>query len=930
MHDISLYFHSDSLFALTDKIKAGVEGRMSWGDTYGIALGSKSNKHLIVWTPKQTSESQFLPGFDSKDGKLTSKMKHRPGAWVSWIDESKVQSYAIDDYDRVHKSIQELERNTRQITDFADGVISNITIQHLGKSLTLSDLTQEVLQARLILPNNIKTGGFVLTKTTQTDKIPAKVIIPEQTHIQRVNLNEDVMLQTVEKEGYDTVCVVLRTHGKNYPDLLDLEYSLTVHNHFVDQNAPENAPSVRVLPTAAVYNPIEPKSLKFVPIEFTSTTKEIEDAIVESAKTIQAYTIKANQHAYQLMTHFQQGVDSRLSALMLNRSQRIHNKVWDDLVIRELRNVMVTYCDFYVEYLDQNFEENISKKATESLKDCIDPIIELWQLQDNQQNTLNYMIQSSYTLTNQLLDKASALFHDLVFEKDFISQGLVKPVALDIYQDSDPLDDVYLPEWTCGTVREKLTRIALRSTLHSKQIERMRDVWLSFIEIANFSSLHNQDFEKVIHPLQNLLLAAKSTTAQRNTRSNRQTQTSFAGFEVGDKAFKELITDIKGRITIIKQWIENAPRESDTETVKGQTYFATLWALLLNGKYREQLLDDFQPTCDINLSQPDQTKRLMNLMLESTLVVEDDKDRKMLERNLNRALLSKTGHTVRDMTSTEKLAIHGDITLSLLRDELLQYDRTLTKRAERLSNTIGKKSNTAGKKKNRNASQAQYNGDLAAEMILAEQTKVTEMIQFLKPYTESKVINTLAHAGLNNNNTSLEEIRKQQVLSFELNELPSIDETWMTETKSLDDYPNLRMFLLQNKLPISTTGRQIMELRNILPDSLFNQVIGLIHEVKELQENSYEGEVLERFITYISEKVWRWELTQITADELPIVVKEKVLTTAICYEKEVETLMEYVERYDELLDTKLKADSEMDVQREKLETKFQEIVETLI
>ena len=40
--------------------------------------------------------------------------------------------------------------------------------------------------------------------------------------------------------------------------------------------------------------------------------------------------------------------------------------------------------------------------------------------------------------------------------------------------------------------------------------------------------------------------------------------------------------------------------------------------------------------------------------------------------------------------------------------------------------------------------------------------------------------------------------------------------------------------------------------------------------------------------------------------------------------------MEYVERYDELLDTKLKADSEMDVQREKLETKFQEIVETLI
>ena len=919
MHDISLYFHSDSLFALTDKIKAGVEGRISWGDTYGIALGSKSNKHLIVWTPKQTSESQILPGFDSKDGQLTLKMKHRPGAWVSWIDESKVQSSSIDDYDRVHKSIQELERNARQITDFADGMIANITIQQSGKSITLSDLTEEVLQARLILPNTIKTGGFVLTKTPETDKTTTKVIIPEQTHIQRVNLNEDVMRKTVEKEGYNTVCVVLRTHGKNYPDLLDLEYSLTVLNRFVDQNAS----SVRVLPTAAVYNPIEPKSLRFVPIEFTATTKEIEEAIVESAKNIQTYTVKANQHAYQLMTQFQQGVDSRLNALMLNRSQQIHNKVWDDLVIRELRNVMCTYCDFYVEYLDGYFEEAVSQKATESLKACIDPIIELWQLQDDQQNTLNYMIQSSYTLTNQLLDKASALFHDLVFERDFISRGLVKPVALNIYQDNLPLDNVYLPEWTCGTVREKLTRIALRSTLHPTQIERMRDVWLSFIEIANFSSKHNQDFEKVIHPLQNLLLAAKSSTAQRNSRSSaRQTQTSFAGFEVGDKEFKVLIADIKERFPIIKQWIENAPRESDTET-QVQTYYATLWTLLLNGKYREQLLVDFQPICDINLSVPDQTKRLMNLTLGSKLVVVNDKDRKALERNLNRALLSKTGHTVQDMTSTEKLAIHGDITLSLLRDELLRYDGTLAKRVERLSNTTGKK-------KSRNTSRAHYNGDLTVEMLLAEQSKVEEMIAFLKPYAESKVIDTLVHAGLNGNNTSLEEIRKQQVLSFELNDLPSIDETWLTETKSLDDYPNLRMFLLQNKLPISTTGRHIMELRNILPDSLFNQVIGLIHELKELQENSYEGEVLERFITYISEKVWRWELTQITSDELPIVVKEKVLTTAICYEKEVETLMEYVERYDELLDTKLKADSEMHVQREKLETSFQEIVETLI
>lgn len=919
MHDISLYLHSDSIVSLTDKIKASIEGRMSWGDTFGIALGSKSNKHLIIWTPKVTSESQILPGFDSKDGQLTLKMKHRPGAWVSWIDEAKIQTSAIDDYDRVQKSIQELERNVRQITDFADGVITNITIQHLGKSLTLSELTEEVLQERLILPNTYRTGGFILTKTAETDQSNTKIIIPEQTHIQRVNLNEDVMLAEVEKNGFDTVLVVLRTHIRNYPDLLDLEYSLAAHNRFIDENTPENSPSVKVLPTAAVYDPIEPKSLKFVSLEFTAPTKEIEDAIPECSLKVQDYMVKANQHAYQLMTQFHQGVESRLRALMLNQSQRIHNKVWDDLVIHELRNVMTAFCEFYTENLAEHFEEVETQETTTLLQESIDPIIELWQLQEDQQYTLNHIVQSSYTLMYQVLDKALALFYELVFETDFITRGLVKPIPLNIFQDNVPLDEVYLPEWTSGTVREKLTRIGLRSTLHPKQIERMRSIWLSFLEIANFSSQHSEDFENVVQPLERVLLAVKQASAQRNSRTNRKTQSNFAGFEVDDKEFDELITNIETQFPIIRRWIEHVPQEPENV----QAYYTTLWVLLLNGRYREKLLADFQPICDINLSVPDQTKRLMNLTLGSQLVIQNEKDRKTLERNLNRALVAKTGLCLQDITSAEQLAIHGDVTLSLLRDELLRYDETLKKRADRLSNHTRKS-------KKRSSSHVQNNGDLTSDSIQSEQGKVSEMVAFLKPYGESEVVNTLVNAGLNDGATKLDEIRKQQVLSFDLNELPSIEETWLTEMKSLDDYSNLRMFLLQNQLPISTTGRLLMELRNILPDSLFNQVIGLIQEVKELQNNSYEGEVLERFVTYISEKVWRWELTQITSDELPVVVKEKVLTSAICYEKEVETLMEYVERYDELLQTKLKADPEMDVQRETLETRFQEIVETLI
>lgn len=918
MNDISLDLNPDSLFTLTDKIKASLEGRISWGDTFGIVLGSKNNKHLIVWTPKETSENHILPGFDSKDGNLTLKMKHRPGAWISWIDEVKVQANAVDDYDRVHKSVQELERNTRQITDFADGVISNITVQHLGKSLTLAELIEEVLQVRLSLPNNIKTGGYILAKAGDTNCNLTKVVIPEQTHINRIHLNEDVMLSGIDKEGYDTVLVVIRTHNKVYPDLLDLEYSLTLQTQLNTGSDNDSHRPVKILTTAAIINSLEPNNVKFAPYEFNASEKEIEDAIAKISEKIDEYTLKANPHAYQLMVEYQQGVESRLKALMLNRGQRIHNKVWDDLVLRELRNTLNTFCNFYTEYLDEHFDESISRETSQLLRQKIEPIIDFWQIEETQQLTYNQMIQSSYTLTNQVVDHAAALVHDLVFKTELIETGLVNPVELKIYSNEVLQDKIYLPEWTSGTVREKMTRIGLRSNFYPQQIERIRNVWLTLLEIANFASQNNQNFEQIIQPLDAILLSTKPSTAQRNKQTNRRT-TKFPGFEFSDSELKEIIKQIEDHYSIIKLWIENATIESESLS----SYYTTMWSLILNGKARETLLSDTQPACEINISDPDQTKRLMNLTLSSQLVVENEKDRKNLERNLNRVVLAKTGHHLRDITSIEKLAIHGDITLSLLREELIRYDETLTKRASRLT-TPQRKTNK------RNAVNLKSNGQGTIESIQAEQTKVTDMISFLKPYGEPDAINKLANAGLNKNGSEIDEFRKQQVLSFDLNELPSIGNTWLTEIKTLDDYPNLRVFLLQNKLPISTTGRILMELRKTLSDNLFNQVLGLIQEVKELNNSSYQGEVLDRFIAYISEKVWRWELTQITAEELPVVVKEKVLTSAVCYEKEVENLMEYAERYDELLETKLNDDSEMGVQRENLESRFQEIVETLL
>ena len=906
---------------------------MSWGDTFGLGLGVKADKHLIVWTPKETSEGDILPGFDSEDRELTVKMRPRPGAWVSWIDEAKVAAEARDDYDRVHRSIQELERNARQITDFADGVVTDITIQNLGKSLTLSELTQEVLKARLAIPSTVKTGGYVLARVdaSDTEEIPAAtVIVPEQTHIHRVHLNEDTLFEQLLDNDYNLLLVVIRTHIKQYPDLTDLGHSLALHTRFSETftdegekptDVAEGLGPVQVLATAAVYNPLEPETLQLVPIAFDAPADEIEAAITEGAKKIEAYTVKANKHAYQLMAQFQQGVETRLRALVLGPGQRVHNKVWDDLVIRELRNTILDFVEFYATCLAEYFGADIAAAKKEMLAQNIDPMIEFWQLQDNSQLTLNHLIQSCYKLANQVLDRATGLFHDLVFEQGFIETGLVKQVDFLIFENNELLDELYLPIWTRGTVREKITGISLRSTLHASQIERLGTIWLELLGLANFVSQRKQDFETVIQPLVDLLLAVKPTgqTHRRSQQAqHRRSPANFAGFEISDDNFQQLLNHVKLHLPTIKQWLEHLPPKVDQ-----QQHYATLWTLLLDGKLRERLLAEIQPTCDINLSVPDQTKRIINLMLGSTLIIQAEKDRKSIERNLNRAIISKTGHELTNITTPAMLAIHGDALLAILYEELLGYHDTLAKRVNRLSNV-------PKKRKKRKPQQSRNGSSKDIEAVAAEQAKVKELMTYLRPYRQEEVIGTLATAGLDPLASNLEEIRRQQVLSFDVSDLPAIGETWLSESKSIADYPNLRVFLLQNQLPISTTGRLLMELRQQFPDELFNHVLGLIQEVKVLQSGDYQGESLKQFVSYISEKVWRWELTQITETQLPLLLKEKVLASVICYEKEVETLMEYVERYDELISTKLDVDSELDSHRQYLEERFQAIVETLL
>ena len=919
---------------------------MDWGDTFGVGLGAKTDKYLLVWTPKNSSEAQVLPGFDSEDGKLRLKMKGRPGAWASWVDEAKIAAETDDDYERVRKSVQELERNARQVVDFADGVLTDITVQHLGKTLTLSELSQEVLKVELAVPSSAKTGSYILTNSTDGATTTARVIVPEQTNIHQVHLNEDELFESIAATDCDALLVVFRTHARRYPDLVDIRYCLTLDAHLrldseqddiISNISPlrstDDASRIRIFPTAAVYDPLEQDVVQFAPIALDGTSEQFDEAITECSSMIDDYVSKASQQAFQLMSAFQQRIETRLQALVLQPGQRVHDKVWDELVHHDLRNRMLEFAEFFGEHVGEHFDSVMADAKRDELRNIIDPMIESWQIYDLRQTTLKSIILSGYKLANQVLDRATGILYDLLFERYFIESGYVKSVEVFILENGELIDEVQLPSWTRKTVRERLHRSALNSSVHPKQIERLRTLWLESLQVANFASRHRQQFETVIQPLVDLLLMPRqSSSAGRLRRSSRKKDNQFSGFEISDDEFRSVINRLKDNTSIIKRWISNAPKERNT---LGQ-YYATLWMILTSGKIRERLSQSFSPLCDINLSIPLEAKRLIDLVLSGQIVIRDEKDLNGLKRNLDRALLSKSGRGLRETTTPSILEIHGDTLFCLLREELLEYQRTLEKRASRIASPKTQRKQN-GKKKGQ--AKSKTSSESAAETlgwIEEEKPKVAELIEFLTPYTNAAPI--LIEAGIDSQSSELDQIRRHQVMSFDLQELPPIEKTWLENAKSVDDYPNLRAFLLEYQLPISTTGRFLMNLRKASSTAsrngdsaaAFDVVLDLVQELKYLQGAGYKGETLKQFADYISEKLWRWELTQITADELPTLIKEKVLSTTICYEKEVESLLEFVERYDQLLQTKIASESEMDHQRKALEQQFQEVVDTIL
>ncbi len=109
-----LNFRYEDLLKLGEEFKAAFEGRMRWGDTLFLTLGGDESKYLVVWTPKESSESEHLPGFYTEDGKFFMKIKPKPGAWITYADLGNIrQGIAADN--NVNKRAKQRNANPKTL-----------------------------------------------------------------------------------------------------------------------------------------------------------------------------------------------------------------------------------------------------------------------------------------------------------------------------------------------------------------------------------------------------------------------------------------------------------------------------------------------------------------------------------------------------------------------------------------------------------------------------------------------------------------------------------------------------------------------------------------------------------------------------------------------------------------------------------------------
>ena len=215
------------------------------------------------------------------------------------------------------------------------------------------------------------------------------------------------------------------------------------------------------------------------------------------------------------------------------------------------------------------------------------------------------------------------------------------------------------------------------------------------------------------------------------------------------------------------------------------------------------------------------------------------------------------------------------------------------------------------------------------EEILPEEILSVEELQQEYSLLNPKEIHEAVDAGLSGK--ELKEYLELRTETAQKDEISSVSETrpeqltktWQ-ERIDIEQYPNIRAFLQAKQLKLTTTGRQISNLKRISEDlSREGQI--LIAEILELRDNNYSREVITSLMSYLTDELSRWESEGITEAQLPKLTRQRVLSFYVCYEQDIAELLDIAMRYENLFDDEEPLQSEY----KKLEEQYLELIETL-
>jgi len=708
-----LNFRYEYLLKLGEEFKSAIQGRMRWGDTLFLTLGRDENRCLVVWTPKETSERDHLPGFYTDDGKFFMKVKAKPGAWVTYADLGQIRrkieveqhrnqadktsnqnarsldntrSESAETLDskaaeqEVFLGVRELERNTKNIVDFAGGLVPEFTVTHRGRPIKLADLLRrpEELQVELRLLRGFKTGAYILVTeseiTTEDSLSPAEIIIPEKTISAGVHLNADELISRLSDENERYAIALYSSYLRQYPDFQDFQ-----HYFHLREQLEEAQVKAKILIGAAVHDPINRDGITIRAFSVNSDNKKIERLIADSEKPLSDCFEEVNEKIASISANHQGRVRERVG--MWNVSRNIISSILDEdvteeqattqgnpavqrIISEETSSAIIDFMDFSSQLFEGHFQTQTAEKLIQELENYHEQI----KIAAEERGYI-----SSNDLNN-FIGKATALVHDGVMEEQFVQSGDITTVDIKIFEDGREISQIDFPVTASWEIEEMPETLSLSTTQRRRHAELLSQT----LDIENSARRFGYGLREVLNPLYDILLSVNSD----------------GEFEIDSEIFAKTIEQIKFYRSDIRECILHAPSEA-------KDYYAKLCIIISKEELKERLCDRIGYFEGMTLSNPEEVNELLTSIQNGEFIQLDDREQSQLLKNLGAEVEARTGGKLTrfksrrtpkspsDSFGDEKLLqIHCDEVLSAIKVALQNCLKTLDANAKDLTDTM--------------------------------------------------------------------------------------------------------------------------------------------------------------------------------------------------------------------------------------------------